>query len=121
MTAYISELVLPVWIISEYCIQGIRFVKGVEENILYTLLILPALSLFFTTGLIYSIRKYMKFSVLKTIWQSIETGIYMVVIWVPMICYIVCKIILSKRTMDWGKTYHGAQIPDGNSMVEQVE
>lgn len=121
MMAFLTEIIFPVWIISEYCIQGIRFVKGAEDNIIYTLLILPALALFFIIGLMYSIRKYMKFSLPKTIIQSIETGIYMVVIWFPMVIYIICKVIFSKKTMDWGKTEHGLHVPEAEKLVGQTD
>ncbi len=121
MLAFISKFIFPVWLLSEYLIQGFRFVRGVEDNILYTLMLLPALFLFFETGLLYSIKKYKRFSILKTVKQSIETGIYMIIIWVPMVSYIVLKIIFAKRTMDWGKTDHGAEIPDPNALIEQVD
>ncbi len=121
MLAFISEFILPVWIFSECMIQGIRLAKGVEDNILYTLMLIPALFLFFEIGLLYSLRKYKRFSILKTLKQSIETGIYMIIIWVPMVCYIVFKIICSKRTMDWGKTDHGAEIPEKNVLIEQTD
>ncbi len=112
MFAFISEFIFPVWLLSEYCIQGFRYVKGIEDSILYTLLLLPVLALFFTSGLVFSLKKYKRFPILKTLKQSIETGIYMVFIWVPMVSYIVLKIIFSERTMDWGKTDHGADISD---------
>ncbi len=66
MLAFVSEFIFPVWLVSEYLIQGFRFVKGVEDNIIYTLLLTPLVFLFFTTGLVYSIKKYKRFSILKT-------------------------------------------------------
>ncbi|OGI00731.1 MAG: hypothetical protein A2Y25_11725 [Candidatus Melainabacteria bacterium GWF2_37_15] len=110
MFAYLAEFALPVWLVSEYFIQGIRFVKGVEDNFLYTLSIAPALCFFFVFGLIFSIRKYKEFEIRETLKQSIQTGIYMVLIWVPIVCYIVFKIILMKKNLDWGKTAHGVPI-----------
>ena len=106
MLAYVSEFVFPVWLLSEYFIQGFRFVKGVENNILYTLAVIPALCLFFICGLIFSIKKYKKFSIWKTFKQSIETSVYLVIIWIPIVFYMVFKIIFTKRTMNWGKTIH---------------
>jgi hypothetical protein len=94
----------------------------VEDNILYTLAIPPVICLFFVTGLIYSIRKYKNFPILKTVKQSIETGIYMSIIWIPMVSYIVFKIIFSERSMDWGKTEHGTEITaQQNIFIEQVD
>lgn len=112
MLCYITEFALPVWLVSEHFIQGIRIVKGVEDNILYTLAIAPALCLFFIFGLIFSIRKYKNFELRETVKQSIETGVYMMLIWIPMVSYMIFKIIFTKRSMDWGKTVHGIAIPE---------
>jgi len=110
MWTYIVEFALPVWIISEYCIQGVKFVKGAETHILVTLLIIPCISVFFISGLIYSLRKYKRLTMIEAVKQAVETGIYMTVIWIPLVCVIIFKIIFFKRTMDWGKTQHGTVI-----------
>lgn len=116
MWAYITEFILPIWIVSEYCIQGFKFIKGVENNILITLSIIPAISLFFISGLVYSLRKYKRLSFFSALKQSFETGIYMMVVWVPLVSFIILKIIFLKRTMDWGKTAHGNNIsPDSTA------
>ena len=123
MFAFVSEFIFPVWLLSEYLIQGVKLVKGVEDNIIYTLLLTPLVLLFFITGLIYSIKKYKRFPIFKTVKQSIETGIYMIIIWLPMVFYIVLKIIFSERTMDWAKTDHGTGIPEKqtNTLVKQMD
>ena len=123
MFAYLSEFALPVWLVSEYFIQGIRFVKGAEDNFLYTLAIAPALCFFFVFGLISSLKKYKEFEIAETVKQSIQTGIYMVLIWVPMVSYIVFKIILGEKNLDWGKTAHGVEIsqPHKDPLANQSE
>lgn len=107
MWAYISEFVLPVWIISEWFIQGIKIIRGVDHHVLSSIAVIPVICIFFITGLVYGLRKYNRFSLKKSIIQAIETGIYMVVLWTPLVSFIVFKIIFMKRTMDWGKTVHG--------------
>jgi len=107
MWAYILEFILPIWLVSEYCIQGIKLIKGVENNILVTLSIIPAIALFFLSTLLYSMKKYKKMHLIESIKQSIETIFYMFIVWVPVVSFIVFKIIFFKRTMDWGKTAHG--------------
>jgi 1,2-diacylglycerol 3-beta-glucosyltransferase len=110
MWAYVSEFVLPVWLVSEWFIQGIKFIRGVEDNILSSLTVIFAVCIFFISGLVYGLRKYSKLTYWQAIKQAIETGIYMVIIWTPLVSFIVIKIILLKRTMDWGKTYHGIEM-----------
>lgn len=110
MLAYISEFVLPIWLVSEWIIQGIKVIRGVDHNILSSLAVIFAICIFFIIGLVYGIKRYNKLSILQAIIQAIETGIYMVVIWTPIVLFIVFKIIFMKRTMDWGKTVHGQTI-----------
>lgn len=110
MWTYISEFILPIWLVSEYCIQGFKFIKGYENHILITLSIVPAIGLFFFSGLAYSLRKYKRLSIWNSARQAFETGIYMFVVWVPVVSFIVFKIIFSNRTMDWGKTAHGSSV-----------
>ncbi|OGH98096.1 MAG: hypothetical protein A2104_05605 [Candidatus Melainabacteria bacterium GWF2_32_7] len=107
MLAYISEFVLPLWLVFEWCIQGFKIIRGVEHNILSSLTVIPAIFIFFLFGLIYSLRKYNKLDLFQAAKQAIETVIYVVIIWPPLVSFIVFKIIFMKRTMDWGKTVHG--------------
>jgi len=112
MLCYITEFTLPVWFVSEVFIQGIRIANGVQDNILYTVMILPALGLFFSLGLIVSIKKHKNFDLWETVKQSTETGVYLMLIWIPLVSYMVFKIIFTKRSLDWGKTDHGVDLPD---------
>lgn len=120
MWAYISEFVLPVWLLSEWFIQGIKFAAGTNNNILSALYVIPSVCIFFIIGLIYGIRKYNGTKRMLTLIHSIETGIYMIVLWIPIVTLIVFKIIFVKRTMDWGKTDHGIAIEKAQSLNSQV-
>lgn len=111
MWAYISEFVLPIWLLSEWGIQGIKFIKGGENNILSSVAVIPILFAFFMSGLIYSLKKYKQLSINQAIKQAIETGIYMILIWTPLVTFIVFKIIFTQKTLDWGKTAHGVATP----------
>ena len=39
--------------------------------------------------------------------QSLETCLYMLFMWTPLVTFIVFKIFFCKRDMNWGKTSHG--------------
>lgn len=107
MLAYVSEFVLPVWLVSEWFIQGVRDLREGEFNILSSLALIPLVCGFFVLGLIYGIKKYNRISVPKAVLQSVLTGFYMMIVWTPIVTFIVFKIIFFKRSMDWGKTEHG--------------
>ena len=62
---------------------------------------------FFIIALFYSLRKYVKLKPLQNLKQSVETSMYIVVLWFPLAIFIIFKIIFMKNNMDWSKTKHG--------------
>ena len=107
LIAYISEFLLPFWLIAELFIQAFRFVRGYEDSILSSIILLVCTGVFFACGLVYSLIKYSHYDFLKALWHAIITAVYFVVIWFPIAMFIIFKIIFTKKTMDWGKTQHG--------------
>lgn len=107
MIAYITEFILPFWMISEICFQAFKYVKDSPNCISSSLLVSIVVCGFFTTGLLYSIRRYTGQSRFQSVKQAIETGIFLCCVWFPIVVFIVFKIIFFKKTMDWGKTTHG--------------
>ncbi len=107
MTAYITEFIMPFWVMSEICFQAFRVIKGYENTILSSLFVLFAIGVCFWMVATYSIRKYNKIPLLKSIVQAVETSAYLIVVWFPLAMFIVYKIIFMKKTMNWGKTAHG--------------
>ena len=62
---------------------------------------------FFIVALFYSLRKYVKLKPLENIIQSVQTAVYIIVLWFPLAVFIIFKIIFMKNTMNWDKTAHG--------------
>jgi len=107
LIAYITEFLLPFWLIAEILIQAFHFVKGDENCILSSIIVVVATAIFFICGFIYSLRKYANRTFLKAFFEAIVTSIYFLTIWFPIAMLIIFKIIFTKKTMDWGKTVHG--------------
>ncbi len=107
MIAYITEFILPFWLISELCFQAFKYVKDSPNCISSSLLVSVLVCGFFTIGLLYSVRKYNKLSRWQSIVQAVETGIFLCCVWFPIVVFIVFKIIFCQKNMDWGKTTHG--------------
>ena len=107
LIAYISEFLLPFWLIAVIFIQAFRFVRGYEDSILSSIILLVCTGVFFACGLVYSLIKYSHYDFFKALWHAVITAIYFVVIWFPIAMFIIFKIIFTKKTMDWGKTQHG--------------
>ena len=107
MTAFIIEFMLPFWLVSEVCFQIFRYIRYDENQILSSLVLITALVIFFFTGLTYSLKKYNDVRGWQNLLQGCETGMYMVVVWFPVVLFIIFKIIFVKKTLTWGKTEHG--------------
>ena len=107
LIAYISEFLLPFWLVAEILIQAFHFVKGDENCILSSFVVLIATAIFFTSIFIYSLKRYANFSTFKALFEATITSIYFITIWFPIALFIIFKIIFTRKTMDWGKTTHG--------------
>ncbi len=107
MTAYITEFILPLWVVSEVAIQAYRFAKDDSNWILSSMALAMLMCGFFFVTLFYSLRKYLKLKPVQNIIQSVLTSAYIVILWFPLAIFIVFKIIFKKNTLDWGKTKHG--------------
>ncbi len=115
MTAYITEFILPIWVVSEVAIQSYRYIRDDQNWILSSMALSSLMCCFFIMTFFYSLRKYVKLKPLENLKQSIETSAYVVVLWFPLAIFIIFKIIFMKNTMDWGKTQHGtAKLPVEN-------
>lgn len=107
MTAYITEFILPVWMVSEIAFQSYRFIKDDPNWILSSMALSTLMCGFFIVALFYSLRKYVKLKPIDNLVQSISTSLYIIVLWFPIAVFIIFKIIFMKNNMDWGKTKHG--------------
>ena len=118
LIAYITEFLLPFWLVAEILIQAIHFVKGDENCVLSSIVVVVATGIFFTACFIYSLKKYAKYSFWRSFYEAIVTSIYFITIWFPIALFIIFKIIFTKKTMDWGKTVHGVA---NCSIIERVQ
>ena len=117
MTAYITEIIMPVWMMSEICFQAFRVIKGYENNILSSLVVLFSIGVCFWLVTSYSIRKYNKQPAFRSVVQAVGTSAYLIVVWFPLAMFIVYKIIFMKKTMNWGKTAHGVVVSQTDNVV----
>lgn len=109
MTAYISEFLMPIWLIMEILFQSYRYATGVgsTNNLLSSLFLFVLISFAFIFGIRYSLRKYDHLSRFEALKQAIETATFMFIIWTPVVMYICFKILFFEKDMNWGKTTHG--------------
>ncbi len=109
MIAYISEFIMPAWFIIEIGILIIKiFLTDATPCILMSSGIMGAIiGAGFVFACRYSLRRYDNLSRKEAFIQSVETSIYLLVIWFPLVLFIGTKILFMKKDMNWGKTAHG--------------
>lgn len=109
MIAYISEFIMPAWFIIELGILLIKIiVKDAPPHILMSSIIMGGIiGLGFMLACRYSLRRYDNLSRLDAFFQAVETSIYLLLIWFPLVLFIGTKILFMKKDMNWGKTAHG--------------
>lgn len=109
MIAYISEFIMPAWFIIEIGILLMKIIiKDAPPHILMSSIIMGAIiGLGFMIACRYSLRRYDNLSRRDAFFQAIETSIYLLLIWFPLVLFIGTKILFMKKDMNWGKTAHG--------------
>lgn len=109
MTAYISEFIMPIWLIMEVIFQSIRIATGdaPKNCILSSIIMGIAIAVGFTLATRYSLRRFDHLSRWQALKQAVETSLYIFIIWFPIVFYICLKILFCKKDMNWGKTTHG--------------
>lgn len=123
MTAYISEFIMPMWFIMEIGFQIFRVAaKDAPTNcIMSSLIVACAIAVCFTLAARYSLRRFDNLSRYQSLKQAIETSIYLLVIWFPVVLFICLKILFCKKDMNWGKTTHGLVLEEELNMQMQKE
>ncbi len=113
LISYITEFLLPFWVVSEILIQAFRYVKGAQNTILSSIIVVAAMAVLFGGMLFYSLRKYSDYNFKQKIVSLFTTTAYLIVFWSPIVMVIILKIIFTPKTMDWGKTVHGVSNTNG--------
>ena len=109
MTAYITQFIMPGWFLMEILIRTFKVIaKDAPPHMLYSSLFIGCVIGFgFFLGARYALRRYDYMPRLDAMFEALETSIYLLVIWFPLVLYICFKILSMKKDMNWGKTAHG--------------
>lgn len=123
MTAYISEFIMPIWLIMEVSFQSLRVLIGdAPKNCVYSSLITGfAIALCFTLAARYSLRRIDNLDRVQALKQAVETSVYLFAIWFPVVIFICFKILFMKKDMNWGKTTHGLVLEEEEYLQQQRE
>lgn len=123
MTAYISEFIMPIWLLMEIGFQIFRVAtKTAPSNcILSSLIVGCGIGVCFTLAARYSLRNFDNLSRFQALKQAIETSIFIFVIWFPVVMFICYKILFLKKDMNWGKTAHGLVLEEELNLQKELQ
>lgn len=123
MTAYISEFIMPIWLLMEVFFQIFRVAtKSAPTNCILSSLTLGfAIAVCFTLAARYSLRHFDNLSRTQALKQAVETSLYLFVIWMPVVMHICFKILFCKKDMNWGKTAHGLVLEEELNSQGQID
>ena len=107
LIAYLTEVILPFMAVSEFFLQMGRSLLHYSNTFPASIILGGVICIFYMIGITYSIRHYNNLSRIQTLKQGLQTSVYFIAVWFPLVLFIVFKIIFGKKTMEWGKTFHG--------------
>jgi len=122
MTAYISEIIMPIWLITEIILRIFKVTTGKiakdDIGLFSSVVVGLVVAVCFFLATRYSLRKYNGMTFIQSFKQAVETSIYLFVIWFPVAFYISLKILFKPKDMDWGKTMHGLVKEEENNITK---
>lgn len=123
MTAYVSEFIMPMWLLMEvgFQIYDVVVKSAPKNSILSSLIVGAGIAVCFTLASRYSLRKFDNLSRFQALKQAIETSLYLLFIWFPVVMYIGFKILFCKKDMNWGKTTHGLVLEEELHLQSQSD
>lgn len=118
MIAYISEFIMPMWLLIEIIIRVFKVIlKDASPHTLYSSIFVGCIIGFgFFLAARYALRRYDFMPRLDATFEALETSIYLFILWFPLVLFICFKILFMKKDMTWGKTAHGLVLEEEASI-----
>jgi 1,2-diacylglycerol 3-beta-glucosyltransferase len=110
MFAYLVNFLFPLLIAAEYVVVGCSTLlgKATLQHQLISVGILPLFIASFIPTIYVSLRRFGQFDRLESAKGSVLTGLFMVVVWIPVVFFVFAKVLLKPEApFHWEKTDHG--------------
>lgn len=123
MMAYVSEFIMPGWLLMEIAIRTFKILfKDAPTQMLYSSLVIGCvIGLGFFLGIRYALRRYDFMPRFDAMFEALITSMYLFIIWFPLVLYIGFKIMFFKKDMNWGKTAHGLVMEEEASIKSFIK
>lgn len=108
MVAYLSQFMLPLWLVLDAVNLGIDILDGVERiRMISSFLLIPIILVFTWLALITAIIRFNRPPFWETVKGATITGFYMMIIWFPITFWEINRILFQKeRGFKWERTTH---------------
>jgi 1,2-diacylglycerol 3-beta-glucosyltransferase len=109
MVAYFLEFLLPLWLVMDFVQLGFKLLLGDTSPtlIISSFLVVPVFCVSMSIALIVAIIRFNRPKLVDAISWGIITGLYMTIIWFPLVFGIMVKVLFQpKRRTRWDKTCH---------------
>ena len=123
MFIFILQFIMPLWFLLEVCFRTVKFLMGKvgPNEFLSSGVIAVVMAIGFFCAIRYSLRRYDNLPRMRAAKEACETTIYMLIIWFPMVLFILAKIVFLKKDMKWGKTAHGLVMEKEQKILERLK
>lgn len=123
MMAYVSEFIMPGWLLMEIAIRTFKILfKDAPTQMLYSSIVIGCvIGIGFFLGIRYALRRYDFMPRFDAMFEALITSVYLFIIWFPLVLYIGFKIMFFKKDMNWGKTAHGLVMEEEASIKSFIK
>ena len=123
MMAYVSEFIMPGWLLMEIAIRCFKILfKDAPTQMLYSSIVIGCvIGIGFFLGIRYALRRYDFMPRFDATFEALITSVYLFIIWFPLVLYIGFKIMFFKKDMNWGKTAHGLVMEEEASIKSFIK
>ncbi|MCE3234923.1 MAG: hypothetical protein K0Q50_1103 [Vampirovibrio sp.] len=125
MIAYFLEFLLPLWLVLDFIQLGWGLLTSSDPSstrIISSFLVVPVFCISMSVALVVAIIRFNRPRFPEALGWGIITGLYMTIIWFPMVFGIMVKVLFQKkRRTRWDKTEHtGSAHRHGDKLTPSV-
>jgi 1,2-diacylglycerol 3-beta-glucosyltransferase len=109
MVAYLLEFLLPLWLALDFVQLGWSLLRSDPEptRIISSFLVVPVFCVSMSVALVVAIIRFKRPPLLHALTWGLLTGLYMTVLWFPLVFGIMVKVLFQpRRRTRWDKTSH---------------
>lgn len=116
MLAYFVDFLFPLLVLADNVLVMATYMLGQGSRLhaLMSFSLVPFFAIFFIPAIYIAIRRFTAYPWQDSVRLAVQTGGYMVAVWLPVVMYTFLKVLLAPRgDFYWSKTEHGQRFSPG--------